>query len=98
MSYTKRNTRVDVVTIVTTFDDSDTALSVTVAAQLHNRVANDQVPTEIADLPLKAVTFNLIGSPVATTNYTAATKTVNGNQFAALARQIVLDEATRQGI
>lgn len=98
MSYTKRNTRVDVVTITTIFNDADVALSVTCSAQLRTRVANDQVSTELADLPLKAVSFDLIGSPVSSTNYTAATKTVNGVQHAALLRQIVLDEATRQGI
>jgi hypothetical protein len=98
MSYTKRNTRVDTFVVATQFDDADTALAVNCSAQLRTRVANDQVPTEVADLPLKSVSFNLIATPVSTTNYTAAGKTVNGVQLAALIREATLAEATRQNV
>lgn len=45
----------------------------------------------------KSVSYDLLAPPVSTTNYTAAGKTVNGVQLAALIREVAISELNRQG-
>jgi hypothetical protein len=98
-AYTKQNTRVDRVQLDTTFDAAGAAVSVKGTAFLQTKLlVNDADSTDQVPAPWKSVGFDLIGAPMATTSYTAAGKTVTGVQLAALIRQAMLDEATRQNI
>jgi hypothetical protein len=100
-AWTKNSTRVWRLQADTTFasNTSATATAVRMDAFLEALVTNDSDITQAVGQDHRVkVSFDLIGAPVATTNYTAAGKTVTGVQLAALLRQVALDEATRQGI
>ncbi len=98
MSYTKRNSVVSSITLGSGVDANDAVVEVYVSAQIQQRVVNDQTPAEVADLPPKTLTAKMLTGPASTATYTAAGKSATGIQLAALNRQFVLDEATRQGL
>lgn len=99
MAYTKQNTRVERFQGDTDFNDSGTATAVRCTAFLQTKLlVNDSDSTDKVPAPWKPVNCDLLAAPVATTNYTAAGKTVNGLQLAALLREVFLSEANRQGI
>lgn len=98
-AWTKQNARVERMTIRCTFDAAGAVTQVNVSADLVALVTNDADSTQSKGRnDSVAVNFDLLAAPVSTTNYTAATKTVNGVQLAALIRQAILDEANRQGV
>jgi hypothetical protein len=91
--------RVQVADITFASNTSTTATSVKMDAFLEALTTDDSDTTKAKGRGDWAkVSFDLIAEPVASTTYTAASKTVNGTQLAALIRQVALDEATRQGI
>lgn len=100
-AWTKQNARVVRIQADTTFtsNTSGTATAVKMDAFLEALVTDDADPTKARGRnDWVPVSFDLIGEPVASTTYTAAGKTVNGQQLAALLREVALQEATRQGI
>lgn len=100
VTYTKQNSRVERFQGDPSYvAGSTTATAVPMTAFLQTKLlVNDADAADVIVPPWVAVNFDLLGAPVATTQYTAAGKTVNGQQLAALLRQVALDEATRQNI
>ena len=100
-TWSKQNSRVTRVQLDTTFanNTNGAATSVKATAFLEALVVDDADPTKArGQNDWTPVSFDLIAEPVSTTQYTAAGKTVNGQQLAALIREVALAEATRQNI
>jgi len=94
-AYTKQSTRVDRVELNVTYDASGAISGVTCNAQIQTKLlVNDSDATDAVPGPWRPVAFNLL----AVGNTTAATKTCNGTQVAALLQKIILDQATAQGV
>ncbi len=74
------------------------ATSAPMTAFIVRPVVNDADSTDVLPARNVQVNFDLLAEPVVSTNYTAAGKTMNGAQFAAMMREISLSEANRQGI
>lgn len=100
-AWTKQSSRVVRLQADTTFtsNTSGTATAVKVTAYLQALITDDADPTKArGHNDWVPVSFDLLAAPVSTTNYTAAGKTVNGTQLAALLREVALQEATRQNV
>lgn len=100
MAYTKQNTRVDRVQINTTFTPGTaTALKANTEFFVQNRLlVNDSDATDFIESPWKSVNVDLLDPARASDVITAAGKTVNPLQLAALIRQYALDRANAAGI
>lgn len=99
-TYTRQTTRVARFQCDPTYDAAGVCTAVTIQVYYANRVLkNDADSTDVLNPGnFGPVTVDLIAAPVSTTNYTAATKTANGVQAAALLQAIFLAEATRQSV
>lgn len=99
-AFTKQATRVARFQCDPVYNASGTATSVPIQVYFANRVlVNDADSTDVVNPGhFGPVTVDLLASPVSTTTYTAAGKTVNGTQAAALLQTIFLAEATRQSV
>lgn len=99
-AYTKQNTRVMRVQADTTFNDAGTATAVNMDVFLQTRLlVNDADPTDkVGERQLTKVSFDLLDPTLASTDITAAGKTVTYPQLAALIRKAALDRANAQGI
>jgi hypothetical protein len=82
------------------YNSSGVATSVPINVYFANRVlVNDADSADVVNPGnFGPVTVDLMAAPVSSTNYTALTKTVNGNQLAALLQTVFLAEATRQSV
>lgn len=100
-TYTRQNARVVRVQLNTEFQGATgNALTVQCDAFLQTRVlVNDADSSDVAGTDhWVAVRFDLLDPEIASTNITAAGRTVTYQQLAALIRQAALDRATAQGV
>jgi hypothetical protein len=94
-AYTKQSARVQRIQmdLVLAPDGTVSAVNLDGFVQV-KRLVNDSDANDVVEDAWRKVSFNLLSVG----NTTAATKTCNGTQTAALLRQMVLDQATAQGI
>lgn len=99
-AYTKQTTRVARFQCDTVYDANGVATSVPIQVYFANRILKNDADANDVVNPgnFGPITVDLLAAPVVNTNYTAATKTVNGMQAAALLQAIFLAEATRQNV
>lgn len=98
-TYTRQTARVVRFQCDPVYNGAGAVTSAPIQSFLVQTLVNDADATDVRDAnQLIPVTFDLLDPTIASTNITAAGKTVTYQQLAALMRQAVLDRANAAGV
>lgn len=98
-TYTREAPRIYRVQFNPTYNPDGSVASIVMKTFIQRRFVNAADPNDVGGAAWDMqFDLDLLDAEHATKDYTADGKTVNGQQFAALMRKIILDEATSRGV